>query len=278
MSQVLRWVHHSDLSRMEELLVHIVNLRMPTAAHLAALMGITKKSVVQNIYLLNKEEKNTVRSMKMRRVNSEKVYWLGRRACQLVEETTGEKVEYYEFARHKGQARHYKGINDILVRMIKEVGLDDVKKYCQWWNSKGAKQEVFQAWQLMEQWEPEKVLEEFRSMLSPDARFSVAGKAAWIEFDNDTKERGAILDQYELYVVKLVPIQNTDPVVWVCKDKRRRDELEKWWKEYSSNPLVTPELQNMITRVQGEGKNIYLPKMIFFTQGEETIPLLTGQF
>jgi hypothetical protein len=279
MSNVLRWVKNPDLSRMEELLVHIANLRMPTAAQLAALMGITKKSVVQNIYLLNKEEKHTIRSMKMRRADSEKVYWLGRRACQLVEETTGEKVEYYEFSRRKGQSRHTKGVNDILIRMIEKAGLDDMKKHCAFWNGKGAKQEVFQAWKLMEGWDEEQAAEEFKSMLSPDARFTIGGERShWLEFDNATKEKGAIFCQFELYVVKLVPIGNRDSVIWVCKDDQRRDEMIRWWREFKAAPPSTPEMQAAVARVKGEGKKFYLPEMHFFSQGDETAPLLTGRF
>lgn len=277
MSNVLRWVRHPDLSRMEEMLVHIANLRMPTAAHLAALMGLTKKSIVQNIYLLNKEDKNTIRSMKLKRVDSEKVYWLGRRACQLVEETTGQSVEYYEFTRHKGQSRHTKGVNDILIRIIEKVGLEQAKEHCTWLNGKSAKQVIFQAWRAMEQWEPDQATEEFKTMLSPDARCSITDRDYWIEYDNDTKERGAIFEQYERYVTRLVPVQNRDPVVWVCKDVRRRDEMARWWDQFKSAP-PTSEMQVMIARLQAEGKQIYPPEMHFFAQGDETIPLLTGRF
>lgn len=277
MSNALRWVQHPDLSRIEELLVHIANLRMPTASQLAALMGIKKESVVKNICLLNKEEKQTIRAMKLRGVNSEKVYWLGKRACELVSETTGEKVPYYEFSRRKGQSRHTKGLNDILIRLIKAGGIDQVKKYCTWWTTKGAKQEIFDLWQIMEQWDHETAKEEFKTMLSPDARFRAANQHYWVEYDNDTKERGAIWEQYELYICKLLPINNNDPVIWVAKDATRRDELKKWWELYKQNPPITPELQDVIARIESRGEQLRLPEMHFFAPGEETKPLLTGR-
>lgn len=277
MSQILRWVRHSDISRMEELLVHIYNLRMPTSAQLAVIMGLSKHDIVRRVYLLNKEQKKTVQSMKLRDVSTEKVYWLGRRGCQILEGTLGKKVEYYEFSRKKGQSRHNKGLNDILIRLIELGGLDEVKKYCAWWNTRGAKQELFQIWKQSEQWDLEKEKEEFKTMLSPDARLRVGDWMYWIEYDNDTKERAAIWEQFELYVTKLVPINNHDPVVWVCKDGRRRDEMKQWWDLYKENPPLSPELQEVVARKQGRGESMYLPKMHFFAAGEETKSLLTGR-
>lgn len=276
MTQILKWVGHPDLSLSEQLLTHIGNLRTPTADQLAVLMGRSKQCIVAMIHRLNKKGE-MVRSMKLKGNSSPKVYYLGRQGVQMVEDLTGIRYEYHEFARKGGQARHTKGINDILIRMIQEFSLEDIKKHCKWWNTRGAKQELLNQWQEVFAWDSERIAEEAKMFLSPDARFEVANQARWIEFDNDTKDENLIRGQIQLYLIKLIPIGNKDPVVWIARDERRRDELKRWWEKYSANIPVTPELKQMLNTLEVRGKEFYLPKMYFFAPGEETIPLLTGQ-
>jgi hypothetical protein len=275
MSQILRWVGHPDLSPLEQLLVHIGNLRTPTAEQLAALMGRTKEYTVTMISRLNKKGE-MVRSMKLKGLSSPKVYYLGRQGVQMVEDLTGIKYEYHEFSRKGGQSRHTKGINDILIRMIQQEGLDDIKRYCQWWNSRGAKQVIMDQWSQMEGWGADQLMEESKTFLSPDARFATPGFESWIEFDNDTKDENLIRGQCQLYILKLVPVENHDPVVWVAKTPRRRDELKRWWEKYRTNIPITPPMRQMLDLLDARGKQFYVPDMYFFAQGEETTPLVTG--
>lgn len=276
MTQVLRWVGHPDLSLLEQLIVHVGNLRTPTADHLAPLVSQSKEYTVTMISRLNKKGE-MIRSMKLKGRNSPKIYYLGRQGVQMVEDLTGIRYDYHEFARKGGQARHTKGVNDILLRMVQEFGIEDVKKYCKWWNTRGAKQELLNQWQQMEAWDLDQLAEEAKTFLSPDARFAVSGQPSWLEFDNDTKDENLIRGQFQLYLLKLIPVENHDPVVWIAKDEQRRDELKRWWEKYSSNVPGTPEINQMLNLLEARGKKFYLPKMYFFAPNEETLPLLTGQ-
>ncbi|MDN4595150.1 hypothetical protein [Polycladomyces subterraneus] len=121
------------------------------------------ETVIYMIHTINKNERGrAVESYKLRGTHSPKVYTLGPRGCQIVGKTLGIKVEYYPFSKRQG--RHYCGINDILYRIVKALGIDNVIQRVKWWNTRGAKQVIFNEWaqtlaQLGRPWDEEQAKE-----------------------------------------------------------------------------------------------------------------------
>jgi hypothetical protein len=235
-------------------------LRAATADQLAALLDIDRRSLVQYIYLINKREnKKMIRSY---RIGSHGVhlYTLLPRGVSEVSDILG-KVNYYPISRK--QAQHWKGINDIFLRIIHEVGIEVFARHFIWHSSYYAKQYLFEEWNRVNKWNSDQRQEEYKSMLEADALLRILNQAAaWLEYDNNTERKHILRGKYNEYTNRLSPIDNSDPVFWVCKNARRRDELKRWWMEWKNEP-------------EQQGRTF--PVMRFFASGEET-KIITGVY
>jgi hypothetical protein len=248
------WIKHEDIDRTSgAICLFIYLLRTATAEQLAALLDIDRRSVVQYIYLLNQRGKK--RLIRSYRIGSHGVhlYTLLSAGLSEVSDILG-KVNYYPISPR--QCRHWKGVNDIFLRIIHEIGLERFANDFLWFSTFQAKQTLFEAWNQYKKWNTDQRKEEYKTMIEPDALLRILNLAAcWLEYDNNTEVKGVLRKKYDEYTKRLPPIGNTDPVFWVCPNERRRDELKRWWLEWKEEP---------------EQQGRVFPVMRFFAPGEET--------
>jgi hypothetical protein len=254
------WIKHEEVDRTGgAVLLFLYLLRAATADHLAALLDVDRRSVVQYIYLLNQREKK--RMIRSYRLGSQGIhlYTLLPRGIEEVSDIMG-KVNYYPISR--AQAKHWKGLSDIFLRIINEIGLERFSTDFHWCSTYYTKQYLFEEWNRLKRWNSDQRKDEYKTMLAADALLRILGRAAcWIEYDNNTERKNILRGKYHEYTERLAPIGNTDPVFWVCPNERRRDELKRWWLEWKEEP---------------EQKGKVFPVMRFFSSGEETKMILNA--
>lgn len=281
--QVRDIVMHPYLKREEEFLGILYKLRMVAADQLATIMGISKKYVQMIKSSLNKEGEMVISHYSRRRgarrlpFSSEyksgpRMYALGPSGKAIVEAILDQPVY---LKKHTGrQAVHYYGVNDVLVRtlnqLIEKEGPEDpmarVRAWerLQWFNSREAVEILDHAWIPILENEKKKDQKEFKmDLIHPDGRIIVDGKPRWIEYDNmteqmrnpegDGKQATTIEDKMGRYLFSLVPIQNTDPVIWITPSPVRRDNMRALWEEMRE---IDPEIPDMYFCIPGEEQSI----------------------
>ncbi len=285
-------VCHPYLKREEELLGVIYKLRMAAAEQVADVMGISKKYVQMLKSDLNKEGEMILthyqRRRGARRLPFSKEYTLGPRMYALgpaakstIEAIVGHPIY---FKKHTGKQQvHYYGLNDILVRTLKQVIEDESRddelearvtawERLQWLNTQETAIVIEQAWApLLEKDTAKEQKETRKDLIHPDARLLIDGRPFWIEYDDGSERLRSpeeepdyslttIEDKMGRYLFSLTPIQNKDPVVWVTPSPIRRDNMRDLWEEICcSQPHED------------------VPNMYFFTPGEEQSILLDSQ-
>lgn len=249
------WIDRNDIPKTRDaVFLFLYLLRTATAGHLAALLGLKKHSVVQYIYRINRQGR---RILSYNLGRGERVYTLLPKGVEEVAQILDE-VRYYPISRRQG--KHWRGLNDIFLRLIQQVGLQEFRNNLAWYTPSQAKQNLFELWNRLADWNEKERQEKYKVMLAPDGRLNILGEVScWIEYDCASEKKTAIRSKYKEYLDRLVPIANTDPVIWICPTARRENELRKWWEELKKELESKPEQEYA-----------YFPLMQFFVAGEET--------
>lgn len=268
------WIKHPELKREEELLVHLHHMRMGTSENLSAPMGLSFRTVRESLIpSLYKQNRKLILSHRLK--DGRAVYYLGPEGCKRVSQIVGYKVNFYDYTG--AQARHFEGINNIMGRLIKRIGIERFKYKTKWFFTRQARDMIQKAWSelLTEQVDQGYVsTEEAANILDelpePDARFEILDKKArWLEFDNDTESRKKIERKMMDYVEAMIPMENQDVIIWVTTkhNPQRKDYLSNVWQDVKNSEEVK-RLKD------GYGDQFFLPSMHFFVEGEETDSIL----
>lgn len=256
---VLNWIDHPSYRRDEQLMHVLFECGMATFEQLKGITGWTERAVKRQIKNLQKRAKDSQASKQgddLRKEDqwiishrlsrpygkSQVVYTLGRPSLHYVHEMRQEenkKIKDPPF----GQAMHFIGINEILVRSLHEFGREQVS-----WLSTQHVTDLF----LLSQ-QQDSTLDR-RNMIRPDARLSIGAVHYYIEFDNDTEMPRQLERKFHRYVQTLQAIRDhSTPVLWITTNPKRKDYLKRNWeaikrKYYAAQPV---------------------PDMHFFVQGDE---------
>lgn len=158
----------------------------------------------------------------------------------------------------EAQSEHTLGITDILLRFLEVNNNNSI----QWYGTKEATDLLYR---MVRTINPDI---QKRKLPRPDAYALFLYFSCWIEYDRSTESPLQIEEKYIDYVENLNLIGNTwtdstgkqrkplnsSPVVWVTVNEGRRRLLEQTWKQ--------------LVRLRYSGGEV--PKMYFFTTGEET--------
>lgn len=260
------WIGHPELSRDQELLIHLYKMRMATRRNLAVVMGKTLGSIDQQLFALRRKG-DYIRSFRPRGKHDQSVYYLGVDGAKIVGEILGKRVSFYEY--RGAQARHFTGINDILTRLIDRIGLDAFKEATEW-RFTGECRDALQAeWAelLLENIQQGHISEDqagdyLTRLIEPDASFTFNGQSNWLEFDNATESHKKLKRKLEDTIYTLVSIGDQSPIIWVITQRvpARAQQLKRIWEEVQAEQI---------------GNYPYLPHMEFFLEGQETEYILS---
>lgn len=152
----------------------------------------------------------------------------------------------------RAQHTHILGLNEILVRLIES---EADRKQLIWLSTKEATDYLYRLCR-MQNHDIRK-----QELIRPDAYFSLTGQSYWIEYDNSYEGPFELERKMISYVEVLESLQkwqNQSKVIWVVRDKSRKQYLEKIWHSLQKLNLVQP-------------KSL---RMYFFVAGAETFFLL----
>lgn len=250
---IFRWVDHENYLRSEQLMAIVFDLGMASFQQLQIITGWSPIMIKKSLHQIRKrggksseDKEQWIKKypLAVRRSSDSFVYTLGKLGINYVHEMMEEKQRIREAPR--SQAKHYYGINQILVRLIKS---GSSRANITWLSTVEATDVLYRLWQR-------KNLEvKRRDLIRPDARLLLEdGKKYWIEFDNNTEGPRQLERKFHNYVQTLQPIGETSPVIWVTPTKDRCNYLEGIWGQVRKNFYQTQAV----------------PVMYFFTVGEET--------
>lgn len=176
------------------------------------------------------------------------IYYLGETGWQEVQNLLQADGRYIE--KSELLADHDLGVNNILMRLLQQLPREDWSQV-EWVPTFETRDQLFDLWKTI----PKDQRRAKDRMISPDARIFLYGKTVWGEYDNASKSKAEIKYQYRNYIMSLIPIQNRDPVIWVVRGRRRKDNMIRWWEE---------------VKQEDQFRNRPLPDFHFFNPGEET--------
>ena len=255
---LFRWIGHSEFRKHEQLIGVMYDAGISTLDQLSVLTGWTHgvvKNLIARIRHMKAEgddKDSWIKVMIIKQATTDKsatkratAYTLGLRGMAYVHAMMRDDMKYRESP--EGQAMHFIGTNEILVRLLKS-GMD--RQRLKWLTSTEATDVLVMYFE-----EIKKELER-RTFIRPDAYLSIGEKWFWIEYDNDTERTRKLERKFHNYVQTLIPVPNAspDPVVWVCPTTQRRDYLQDQWQ--------------MVVELFYQSRKI--PHMHFFTNGEDT--------
>ncbi len=259
---MLNWIDHPSYRRDEQLMHLLFECGMATFQQLRVITGWSTRNLKWQIHRLHERRENGGR---VRRQQEEKAkdsepwlishflsrpygksrvaYSLGRPGIQYVHDMRQEENKKVKDPP-VGQALHFIGTNEILVRCLKDMGRDRVN-----WLSTQAVTDLL----LLSLKDKSDANPDRRNMIRPDARLTVDGSHFYIEFDNDTEMPRQLERKFHRYVQTLQPNRDTSPIVWITTHEKRKDYLQRNWeaikRKYYSNFMP--------------------PSMYFFVQGTE---------
>ena len=258
---------HPDYTKKEKLLFVLFFLGMADRFQLAETMNCSVHNIDRMIKAWNHKLPPANRYILARRParNRPRMYYLGPRGWTQVMQWLEEDRQYY--GKKKKTASHYRGINEIFLRLVRRIGHDQLRDRLRWYSSQEAREIMIYPWSLAraEEWKDPKVKEEEQQLITrPDARAVIDGRGFWIEYDNGTKREAPIKEQFRRYIESLsyLPAYTNvrNPVIWVVPDEKRRRQMKEWWSTVKHEPNY-------------EGLD-WIPEMHFFVAGEETDFLL----
>lgn len=248
-----------NLETKEKLLLTIFHLGMADRKQLSALLKVGVDSVDKTIINWNKknpDEKHVI-SLTAPFTKGPKLYQLGPAGWKWVMELIQDDRKYKE--RSDAQKRHYRGMTDILVRLVKKLGyeqLDEVRYY----NTREAGEQFRSPWNVIHyHLEPKEKWELTKDLPEPDLLVGVGKIEAWTEYDTGTESPDKIRDKVRRYFRAYKQLgeksRSRKEIIWVAPTQSRVKSLKSWFEMVSEEP---------------EFKEMELPpKMYFFVEGEE---------
>lgn len=252
------WISNDSLTRIDQVLNVIYDLRICTKNQLIAITGLGKHnidSIIKNIRKLpvntrgeGKEEWLQIRGLNLPKKPGDPkvVYSLGKTAIRHVRTLRG--LESRSREAPSSQMGHFVGINDILVRSIEKYGHDRV----QWFSEMELATLLFLQIKEVMDIEPKA-----SAILRPDAQLIIDGQPYFIEFDNATEGPRQLEGKFSRYI-ELYEILDYSmiPVLWVANTQKRLNYIQKNWE-------IT------VSRVYAGYDTAKIPKFLFAVAGEE---------
>jgi hypothetical protein len=251
---VFRWLNHTKLRGDEQLIAMLYDLGMTTMQQLLVITGWSLRMLRWRLEQIRgrgqtPEERDLwLKSYPIPGTWRTKAYSLGKLGIQYAQEMRFEQSRSKE--PPQCQIAHYIGTNEILVRLLK-TGVS--REQVQWLSSTEATDYLVSLWN----WAKKELNR--RRAIRPDARLILNEQRFWIEYDNDTEGPRKIERKFHDYVNTLIPVGENSPVLWVAVNDQRKRYLEANWKALRRNFY----------------RELKVPNMLFFTEGEETEFLLS---
>lgn len=234
---ILKYLGHPYLGRTEQLCVLIHFARMIDVDDLSDVLGLSQTNITSLIHLANRKGKYFT-GKRVGGLKGRKMYFLAPLGCKVVSDILGKKVSYYEFSEYRG--KHYKGINQILFRLIKAVGLDRAKEYIDWKNtsetSSYLKQVYFEVVTEELRKDESYYKETVKNLVHPDALLTINGVEFFVEYDNNTEDppqlKQKMRDLRDMIndMIYIRPGQKKPLVLWVAPTAKRTKELKELWQ------------------------------------------------
>lgn len=230
---IFAWIQN-DCFRNFEIIVGILHdLGIATRKQLHIISKFTLPTLDKAIRELSRRELIQIDTLPDHR----SIYRLSRLGSQYAQGLTG---NYNLKLAPEFQVSHFLGLNDILVRLIENFGLN------YYWDTTKEATDYLYYLRLMHAGLNESDVQ--KTFIKPDAYLEFCENSFWVEYDNSTESSTQLLKKYRLYITNLnsrmVGYQN---VIWITKDKKRKEFLKLLWKDLDVNVI----------------------KMYFFVAGEE---------
>lgn len=265
---VIDILRNEDLETQEKLMLLLFYLGMADRYQLATLLAKSVHTIDKTIKRLNKksrEEKHII-SLTAPFNKGPRMYQLGPAGWKWVMGWIEEDRKYYE--RSESQKRHYRGMTEILIRIIETIGRDQALKCVSYYNTYEATVMFRYPWEVVrwQEWQDPKVRqEEEKELPRPDLCLEIGENSFWIEYDTANESPNKIKAKYRRYYRAFNQLAETSssrkPIIWVTTSQGRVKRMRHWLQ------MVKRELEFR------EMKNPP-PEMFFFVEGEETKYLL----
>ncbi|GEO26867.1 hypothetical protein AAC03nite_26520 [Alicyclobacillus acidoterrestris] len=132
----------------------------------------------------------------------------------------------------EAQISHQLGVNDILLRYIREHGREGVR----WFSTRESSDELYN----LRKKQGNNDADIRRTYIRPDAAIWVHGKGTfWLEYDNATESSRQIRKKFSLYITNLFEAkdQRVNKVVWVAPTIERARWLQTRWEEMNESAI-----------------------------------------
>ncbi|MRG28499.1 replication-relaxation family protein [Laceyella tengchongensis] len=261
---VIDVLRNDELETQEKMMLLLFYLGMADRYQLAKLLARSVHTVDQTIKRLNKKSKEEkhIQSCTAPFNKGPRMYQLGPAGWKWVMGWLEEDRRYYE--RSESQKRHYRGMTEILIRLMHAMGRDEALDRLRFYNTYEATEMFRYPWEVVkwQEWQDMKLRqEEDKELPRPDLCLEIDDVSFWIEYDtaneSPTKIKAKYRRYYRAYNQLATRSSSRKPVVWVTTS-RSRVELMKSWLEVVRREWEFREMKNPP------------PEMRFFKEGEET--------
>ncbi|RAL21923.1 replication-relaxation family protein [Thermoflavimicrobium daqui] len=217
---------------------------MISAEQLGQLMNKDKKLILNSISKMNKKGKMIISHYKEK--SKPRMYSLGKDGKKVVEEFIGKEITLYE--NKNTQLAHYWGINEVFIRLFKEIGHEEALERLLWYNTKDATRMMYQLWEekvgiQLKNEDKKKYHDEKKRLPKPDALLIIDEKHYWIEYDNGTEWKDLLVDRYKKYIKYMGQIKNEEIILWFTDQETRRGYMEEKWKEFIKGGENKPNMK-----------------------------------
>ena len=242
---IFSWFENNDYRNFEKLLGAIYDLGIASRKQLLAVSNFSVQSLDRTLHELNKKELITIESLSDHR----SIYRLSQKGILYAQNLTG---NYSAKTAPESQIGHFLGLNNILERLIENFGRD-----FEWYNTKEAADYLFTL-RLSKVGGNETELQ--KTYIRPDAFLKIENQNFWIEFDNSTETSIQLLKKYRLYIANIARLEDFKNVIWVTKDVKRRNFLNRVWKDYGNDVIkmnffsASEEIAYMKRQIQKKSK------------------------
>jgi hypothetical protein len=256
---LLDLVNHPKLRRTDQLMSILYYLGMASSSQLSTIMMVSERnffSIYQQIR--SRAEKPEERDLWIHSYRAKsnrlgRMYALGPNGTKYAQELLGYSGNAKVVTVTGGQMEHYRGLNEILVRILKQVDRAHIK----WYPTQEASYELYRQWEWKyhAKWrkDPKQQIRDRASLIRPDALLIIHGQRYWIEYDTGKEWLDQLEGKFKRYIDSFEPLDHQkNLVIWVTDSEKRAKNMQAIW-EYRK------KLTDKIT-----------PEMYFFESGEET--------
>lgn len=267
---IIETLKNEDLETREKLMIVIYYLGMADRHQLAKLMDVSVHTIDSNIKRLNKRDKERkhIVSYSAPFNRGSKMYQLGEAGWEWMMGWLDEDRKYYQ--RSDSQKRHYRGMTNILIRLIDTLGRDETFNHVEYYNTHEATEFFHYPWQVIhwKDWQDIKLRREItKGLPRPDLLLKVYEQEYWIEYDTGNegpnKIKNKIRQYYRAFKQLTIKSKSRKPVVWITTT-RSRTEIMRSWLNIVKLELEFREMKNPP------------PEMVFLVEGEDTKFFLTA--